>query len=46
MKEQNNDLQIKLRDIETTNKKRQFDLEKDSKDMQRIRLELDNDFNA
>ena len=43
MKEQNNDLQIQFRDQDLETKKRQFDLEKDVKDMHRLRLELENE---
>ncbi len=43
MKEQNNDLQIQFREQDLETKKRQFDLEKDVKDMHRLRLELENE---
>ena len=43
MKEQNNDLQIHFREQDLETKKRQFDLEKDVKDMHRLRLELENE---
>lgn len=43
MKEQNNDLQIQFRDQDLETKKRQFDLEKDVKDMHRLRFELENE---
>ena len=43
MKEQNNDLQIQFREQDLETKKRQFDLEKDVKDMHRVRLELENE---
>ena len=43
IKEQNNDLQDHSREYENTTKKKQFDLEKDVKEMHRHRLELESD---
>lgn len=46
MKEQNNDLQIQFRECDLETKKKQFDLEKDVKDMHRHRLELENEIKS
>lgn len=41
MREQNQDLSTQHREYELDIKKKQFDLEKEGKDQQRIRLELE-----